>query len=277
MAGHSIRKPSHQLKDIIGRKFGRLTALHIADVGRTNKPYLACVCDCGASTTVRKDHLVNGKTASCGCFRHERFLRRIITHGMSKSHEWRIWAHAKARCENPHDKGFKDYGGRGIYMCAGWHSFEHFIADMGRRPSQSHSIDRIDNAGGYTCGHCDDCLSRGAPANCRWANDVQQSRNRRSVRLLTIDGVAKTIPEWSEELKISESAIHSRLSMGWSDEDALTIPVKSRIILTLNGMSKTASEWVAITGINYNVLCSRKKRGWTDERALTTAVKHRRA
>jgi hypothetical protein len=71
------------------------------------------------------------------------------------------------RCGNPNDKSFSRYGARGIRVCERWRSFENFLADMGPRPSPTHSIDRIDNALGYE------------PGNCRWATAAEQNANRR--------------------------------------------------------------------------------------------------
>jgi hypothetical protein len=74
----------------------------------------------------------------------------------------------KERCYNPNNNRFKHYGGRGIRVCDRWlNSYPVFLADMGRRPSPQHSIDRVNNDGLYT------------PENCRWATVVEQRKNQR--------------------------------------------------------------------------------------------------
>lgn len=105
-----------------------------------------------------------------------------IIHGMSYSPEYKAWMNTKDRCTNPNYKGFAQYGGRGISVCDRWaNSFENFFADMGERPSPSHSVDRINNDLGYS------------PDNCRWASLEQQARNRGKLKSNTsgVNGVTQ--------------------------------------------------------------------------------------
>jgi hypothetical protein len=126
----------------------------------------------------------------------------------------------KKRCVSKwHAANYRD---RGIRVCTGWKtSFESFLADMGMRPSATHSIDRRDNDRGYDCGHCEDCIARGATPNCRWATYEQQNRNSRRNRLITHDGVTLCAAEWSDQLGIKINTIHKRLQRGASDGRAL--------------------------------------------------------
>lgn len=87
----------------------------------------------------------------------------------SRSPEYVSWQHMKDRCLNPNSHAWRLYGGRGVRVCKRWRdSFESFLKDMGRRPSADHSLDRINPYGDYE------------PGNCRWADPVTQTRNRRT-------------------------------------------------------------------------------------------------
>jgi hypothetical protein len=135
--------------------------------------------------------------------------------GARRSPEYRTWLSMLTRCRNPKSDHWPGYGGRGITVCARWNdSYEAFLEDVGRRPSLRHTLDRVDNAGNYE------------PGNVRWATPREQSRNRRSNRLLEFRGEVATAAEWAERFGLRRSALFLRLSRGWSLEDALTKPLR---------------------------------------------------
>ena len=131
--------------------------------------------------------------------------------------EYIIWNGMLARCLNPQNPNYHRYGARGIKVCDRWREdFVHFISDMGRRPSSQHTLDRINNDGDYT------------PGNCRWATMKDQCRNRRSSRYLTANGKTMTSAEWAENTGLSQSLIHARLKLGWSEDRAVNQPVRGK-------------------------------------------------
>lgn len=126
--------------------------------------------------------------------------------------EHHIWTNMCARCRPGRSKA-KYYGDRGIRVCKRWanpkRGYLAFLEDMGRRPSNAHSIDRIDPEGPYS------------PKNCRWATSAEQARNRRNTAMLTVDGVTRPLVEWAERAGVTPTAIRHRLSRGESPRDAV--------------------------------------------------------
>lgn len=227
MVHHSTGVAPVNFKDLAGQKFGRLTAIQRDGKNSRGCAYWSCICDCGKQSRVLGMYLANGHTVSCGCFRAEKTSLRRRKHGDSDSPEHIVWQSMIRRCEAPTDTAFDDYGGRGIYVCRRWReSYAAFLADMGRRPTSKHSIDRIDVNKSYTCGNCNHCHGTGQPANCRWATDLIQARNTRRNHLIIHNGVSRTLSEWSELSGISQHSIRDRLRRGWSVEDALSKPVR---------------------------------------------------
>ena len=131
-------------------------------------------------------------------------------HGMSYSKEHSTWSKIKSRCNNPKNKAFKNYGGRGIKVCKRWQkSFILFLKDMGMAPTRKHSIDRIDNNGDYR------------PGNCRWATAKEQGNNTRLNHLIEFKGQKKTLMEWSEIIGFHYKRAHKRIFAGWDFEDVI--------------------------------------------------------
>lgn len=200
--------------DLTGRRFTRLLVIgHVYEMSETR---WICKCDCGKECVRRGRRLISGESYSCGCLANIRRATSRTTHGATVGNaikEYATWVSIKGRCCNPNDKGYANYGGRGIRICDRWKdSFENFLSDIGTRPSPSHSIDRKDNNGNY------------CPENCRWATRKEQMRNTRFNTIITFDGQTKCIAEWAEMLGISTNAILKRIS-SWGVERAMTTPV----------------------------------------------------
>lgn len=133
--------------------------------------------------------------------------------GRSQWPERAAWENMIDRCYNRFDAGYANYGGRSIKVCDAWQeSFDAFLSDMGRKPSQSHSLDRKDNDGNYT------------PENCRWSTRQEQNLNKRNNRKVDWNGRIQTISEWARETGLSHHTIWIRLNRGWTVEKTLTKP-----------------------------------------------------
>ena len=121
----------------------------------------------------------------------------------------------KQRCYNSSRRDYPSYGGRGITVCDEWlrsyRAFENWAMESGYQDDLT--LDRIEVNGPY------------CPGNCRWETRKAQANNRRSNRLLTMDGRTQSMQLWAEEVGMDLSTLWRRLHNGWPVERALTEPV----------------------------------------------------
>lgn len=137
--------------------------------------------------------------------------RKNERHGLSDTSEYVAWSCMIDRCINPINKRFKDYGARGVSVCAQWRtSFLSFLSHVGQKSSPEMSIDRINNDGNYE------------PGNVKWSPPITQAANRRTNRTLTIDGKTLTLSQWSREKGINRNTLQRRVDKGWPTDKLFT-------------------------------------------------------
>jgi hypothetical protein len=212
--------------DLTGKRFGRFTVVRFARRIVYEYPSSRAIvrlwevrCDCGTVTEVFHRNLTSGHSASCGCVSRERAGRMNLKHGHArvgrKTAEYSIWCNMLTRCYNESSTFYRLYGGRGITVCNRWHDYTSFFADMGRRTSDAHSIDRIDNNGNYE------------PGNCRWATIDQQVNNTTVVKRIPFNGELRTYSDLAAMTGIKRATLKRRLRSGMSVELATSAPLRT--------------------------------------------------
>lgn len=185
-------------------------------------------------------NLQTGNTASCGCLHREQLAERnrvTATHGAASGGRitplYRAWQAICARCLSSTHAAYRHYGGRGITVHEPWQTsfveFRDYVEEhLGDKPSQAHSLDRIDNEKGYV------------PGNLRWATASQQVRNRRDyARRWQLDGKEHTLAEWAEIYDCPLDRLVRRIHAGWGLRAALTLPRYARRTSSKDSLKRT--------------------------------------
>jgi hypothetical protein len=173
--------------------------------GKRHEKSAVFKCLCGANFVSTTSSVKHNTVSSCGCLRRSLASKRLIgksytkTHGMSASPEYGVWSSMIKRCKDIDSKDRSTYFSRGITVCERWMCFDNFIEDMGKRPSESHSIDRENNNLGYS------------KENCRWATPKQQAFNKQSTVMVTVYGLTMSIGGWSDISGVPRDTIYARL------------------------------------------------------------------
>jgi hypothetical protein len=190
----------------IGERYGKWVVVS----GGSDSRHRTCRCDCGTVKEVRTDHLIDGRSRSCGCSKKEnhpwiykgRPNRRELNH---------VYGCMIARCYNPSADSYCRYGGRGISVCDEWRkSFDSF-ADWAyiNGYKKGLTIDRIDNNLGYS------------PDNCRWATKQEQNHNKRNNVVLMVDGERYTVTQAARKADINPSKVFGWLYNGTSKDEVI--------------------------------------------------------
>jgi hypothetical protein len=214
--GCKTHDPRANRKDISGQRFGRLVALNPTGKVRYRNQSVEwrCLCDCGKTVFVPCTSLTSKTgTRSCGCS-HFKAVKKLKKKYVPTP-EKRAYHNMLRRCLAPTCPQYPSYGGRGITVCERWlgvDGFNHFLEDMGERPSSKHSIDRQNNNGNYE------------PKNCRWVLIDVQARNKRSNRYITALGETLTLSEWARKTGLKFETLSNRLHY-MTPEVALTKPL----------------------------------------------------
>lgn len=203
----TYRPTNKAFKDMTGQKYGMATVTdYWCKDGKAHHLW-ECICDCGNDFLARGNNLKTGNTISCGC--QHSGGRAVERHGMHKSKEYSTWQHMRNRCNDPKNKKYPLYGGRGIKPCERWNSFDAFLEDMGEMPEWASSLDRIDPDKGYF------------KENCRWADVMMQNRNLRTVVKVEYNGETVVLNELAERMGLTPACVKSRIRRGASLEEAL--------------------------------------------------------
>lgn len=180
----------------LGTAYGRWVVVGSV-VRKGGQRLVPVLCSCGAQDQPVLRHLgnlVQGFSRSCGCIPRE--SPQALSHGHARNRrvtaELNTWYLMRRRCTDEFAVDYSLYGGRGIKVCQAWlDDFSVFYADMGPRPSRSHSLERKNNEGDY------------CPENCVWATPSQQSRNKRNTCWVAWEGAVVSLAEAAEKAGVA--------------------------------------------------------------------------
>lgn len=199
------------LRPLDSQQFGNLTVLERRGSMWRQAAWL-CRCTCGVEVVVPGDRLVRGKRKSCAVNGH--FWRQAAA--TPHRSEYRAFKSMWGRCTDPKRHNAKSYFKKRIAVCKRWRSFANFFADMGPKPSPEYTLERKNNALGYT------------PQNCRWATRAEQRRNMTCSVYIACEDEQVLLIDVAAKLGLDANLVRGRLRKGWTVEDALTKPVRKR-------------------------------------------------
>lgn len=189
-----------------GERYGKLVAINQVESNGNGEIQWLCKCDCGNTHVARQYQLLNGKTKSCGCLRHEIGKQRGLSnkaHGLSYTRIYRIWRGMMSRCYNTSSNRYSNYGAKGIEVCSEWHDLTNFYRwAISSGYSDELSLDRKNVNGNYE------------PSNCKWSTIREQSVNKRNSVWVEFEGKLQPLIDVAAKTHISYSTLYGRLKRG---------------------------------------------------------------
>ena len=202
-AAHVSYKP-----EMVGEQYGWVKIISPEKRWGKNwsKPYVLTQCQgCGSIQWQNLANLERGKSKGCQNCTQRRQIPRWLDRRLTA---------AKQRCENPNDKGYPNYGARGIKFDfpsvteAGLYLIQEFGL-----PDRSMELDRIDDNGNY------------APGNIRFTDRRVNQANRRITVLSRFDQMY-----WP----YAETVIRRKLASGMSRDQIILDAVDAVIMQRKN-------------------------------------------
>ena len=221
------------VKDMTPKLIKDLGMRFISDKSRQRVRYRLYECQyCGREFEGSVDSVKRGQTKSCGCL-----VGGLVTHGLTQHRFYQTWRSMRGRCINPKDRGYKNYGGRGITVCEEWLDVRNFIAwcEMTHPNTEGISLDRIDNDKGYS------------PENCRWADKTTQNINQRMQKNNTSGFVGITWHTFSNRWRVRVNINRQRVNIGSFKTKEEAVQARDNYIIENKLPHKLSTDYVKET------------------------------
>lgn len=203
--------------EFIGIKYGKITIIkYLGKIkNNSNRRYWLGKCECGNTIKLCSSEIINRKRKQCHlCSKPTKI------HGMTNTRLFNIWQSMKARCYNPNNSDYYNYGAKGTIVCKEWKNnflnFYNWAINNGY--NKNLTIDRINTYGSYE------------PNNCRWADNYTQANNKKRTIKILYKGNYYTITEISKITGIPRNVISARYYAKWNAEKIFNIPLNAPYI-----------------------------------------------
>lgn len=153
--------------NLVGQKIGKLFVVSYYGIVSKHTAF-NCQCDCGNNRVVVGHLLKSRRVTCCGCDNgHQKLKVRHLDPVL-----YGTWKGMRARCHNPKNISYKNYGGRGITICKEWDDFKVFY-NWAINNGYKHrlQLDRVNNDGNYE------------PSNCQFISQKENTRKSRQSKL----------------------------------------------------------------------------------------------